>query len=168
MIAWTLPQRRSNAAAPAQPHNHPSKTNLAARGFSANFQKVTQEAMEAESRLVSSGLWRDVCHVYKMTKETELQQVLDGLDDASLPSNEQEEEEGQDAMDLDQVDFHQSDLDQYLHPEEDVGEMDFDPIAAKRALIERHHWHFRDGIDDDAPTDSDDESDLGARKRAKV
>lgn len=172
MIAWTLPQRRSGAAAPAQPHNHPSKTNLAARGFSEEFKKVAQEAIEAESRLVSSGLWKDVCEEYKMTKEGDLQRVLDGIDDSSSQIAGQDEDGGQDAVDFDLVHFDPSDLDQYVdyQEEEAAGDDDaddYDGAAAKRALIEQHHWHFREQVDD-RESESDDERNVGARKRARV
>ena len=48
LLAWTLAHRRSGAAMPAAPHNHPSRAKVAVARFNTRVAQVGKEAIEAE------------------------------------------------------------------------------------------------------------------------
>ena len=166
MLVWTLSHRRSGASQPAQPHNHPSKTSLAAKLFNPKVERIAREAMNAENRLVNSNLWKDVTEPYKMKKEMELRRALDGLDDEALTDEDEEgniEHHHHSERDLDEVPFNEHDLDSYVD-EDNACMVELEQaIAMKRTLV---HGQVRGNSSHD--TASSNERGSNARKRAKV
>lgn len=79
LLAWTLAHRRSGAAMPAAPHNHPSRAKVAVAGFNTRVAQVGREAIKAETRLVESKCWQSVSKQYEMLKEAELHLALNDL-----------------------------------------------------------------------------------------
>jgi len=81
VLVWTLSNRATNVAQPAQPHCHPSSIDIA-KGtvkFDIGADNIAREAFEAFRRMVEDGTWKSVSEKFCLRNEEEIREALDEI-----------------------------------------------------------------------------------------